>query len=341
MTDMRRLGVLIIGAGDMGVRHARHWRRVGAEIRGVYDPDKLRTAHLALEVGADVVTDLDAFVQRADLEVVSVCTPTYLHASYTVQVLLAGLHVLCEKPAALTLEDAEWMRQAENSSGRKLRIGFMRRFDPACHQILTFGKALGLPMLAQATLAAGIRPKLLMHDAATNGGPIIDMCCHIFDQWVMLFGERPESVRAHGYTFSENKVELSSIQHKALDSAQFTLTYPSGGVGQVHVSWGLPAGIEVFERHTYMGPDGLITVDWPERVTLRNKSGTTRWHPPKADPWKTEIENFQRELTGRMRQPLATIEDGIVALQTSLAVLASVAENREVRPAEMEVRQRV
>ncbi len=42
-----------------------------------------------------------------------------------------------------------------------------------------------------------------------------------------------------------------------------------------------------------------------------------------------------------MHQPLATIEDGIVALQTSLAVLASVAENREVRPAEMEVRQRV
>ena len=333
--DGEPAGVVIIGAGDMGERHALGWQAAGATVVAVADPDRARAERLAARLGALALDEPEAAMQRTDVDAVSVCTPTYLHARYTVGALRAGKHVLCEKPAALRLSEADAMRRAAEDSGKRLRIGFMRRFDPASRQVLAFGEQLGTPVLAQATLAAGIRPKRLMHDAAANGGPIIDMCCHIFDQWEAFYGEGPAVVRAYGYTFGDGKPELASIRHKAVDSAHITLRYPSGGVGQIQVSWGLPSGIPATEHHSYMGPDGLMTVAWPERVSLLRSGGTLHWEPPAVDPWREEIASFHRELQGLEHRPLAAIDDGVRALRTSLAVLTSIAEDREVTPDEV------
>lgn len=335
----RPRGVLVVGAGEMGVRHAGHWREAGARVVAVFDPDTLRASDLAAQHGAVAVRTLAEGLEREEVEAVSVCTPTFLHAGYTVAALTAGKHVLCEKPAALTLAGALSMKEAELGSGKLLRIGFMRRFDPASPQLRTFGSQIGSPLLAQATIAAGVRPKLMMHDAAANGGPIIDMCCHIFDQWALLFGESPMLVRAHGYTFSEHKPQLASVERKALDSAHVTLAYPGGSVGQVQVSWGLPSGIAPVERHTYMGPEGLVSVEWPSRVTLHGADGTTSWSSRGQDAWRAEIGAFNAEIAGGERGLLATIDDGIAALRVSLAVLQSVTERRDVSPAELEPEQ--
>ena len=338
------LGVLIIGAGEMGVRHASHWREAGARVVAVYDPDTLRSDSLAQQHGAVSTRTLEEALAIDRVSVASVCTPTFLHASYTVAALGAGKHVLCEKPAALTLAEALSMKAAETASGKLLRIGFMRRFDPATLRLLGFTQELGTPLLAQATIAAGVRPKLMMHDAAANGGPIIDMCCHVFDLWSLLFTEVPTLVRAHGYTFSEHKPQLASIERKALDSAHLTIVYPGGSVGQVQVSWGLPSGIAPIERHTYMGPEGLVTVEWPSEVTRHGAEGTSRWNSSGEDPWRAQIAAFASEITeGESaaearggRTALATIDDGLAALRISLAALRSVADRRDVRPGELQ-----
>ena len=181
------LGVLVIGAGDMGVRHAKGWTAVGAKVVAVCDADVKRAEAVAAPFGAEAYAAPDDALSRAEVHVVSVCTPTSTHAPFTVQALLMGKHVLCEKPAALTLSDAERMSEAAKRSGCELRIGFMRRFDPAHKRLLELHARIGTPVLAQATIAAGVRPKRLMHDARANGGPIIDMCCHVFNLWGELF----------------------------------------------------------------------------------------------------------------------------------------------------------
>ena len=83
----------------------------------------------------------------------------------------AGKHVLCEKPIALELADAHAMKRAASQANKELRVGFMRRFDPAYGNLLDACARIGSPILAHATIAAGIRPKRLMHDATANGGP--------------------------------------------------------------------------------------------------------------------------------------------------------------------------
>jgi predicted dehydrogenase len=335
MSTPEPLGVVVVGAGDMGARHATHWHGTGCRVKAIVDPDTARAAATAQPFGAASGGDITPFLTDPDVHVVSVCTPTFLHARYAIAALQAGKHVLCEKPAALTLADAHAMRGAAEAAGRELRIGFMRRFDPAFAPLTDFTNRIGNPVLAQVTITAGIRPKRLMHDAMANGGPIIDMCCHVFTQWAALFGGQPDTVTARGYTFSDNKPELAAIAQRALDSALITLEYENGSVGQIQVSWGLPSGIEAVERHSYVGPDGMVIVDWPRRVTLRDAGGVTRWSSSGVDPWREQIAYFHGELTAAAPPRVATIGDGITALITSLAVLRSVRERRPVRLAEI------
>jgi myo-inositol 2-dehydrogenase / D-chiro-inositol 1-dehydrogenase len=236
---------------------------------------------------------------------------------------------------ALTLEDARAMAEAARLSARELRIGFMRRFDPAFEPLIDFTTRIGRPVLAQVTITAGVRPKRLMHDALANGGPIIDMCCHVFNLWDDMFGGQPGLVSARGYTFSEGKPELTGIGQMALDSALITLEYAGGSVGQVQVSWGLPRGIDPVEHHTYVAPDGLVSVEWPQHLTLRDASGVKRWTSTGVDPYRQQIAQFIAELSGAERR-VAGVQDGIDALRTSLAVLRSVRERRPVALGEID-----
>lgn len=321
--------VAIVGAGDMGARHAAHWQAVGAEVTLVCDPDLVRAEAIASPLGADTsASPIDA-IRETRPDAVSVCTPTFLHAAVTIAALEAGCDVLCEKPVALTLDDAEAMARAERRSGRRLRIGFMRRFDPLWRRVEDDVARLGGPILAQASLSAGVRPKLLMHDAHANGGPVIDMACHLFDRWERVFGRPPRAIQARGSTFGADKPELAGIHDLAVDTVQVSVDYGSAGSGQIQLSWGLPAGIPARERHVYLGPGGVIETDG---VTGSFSDGATPSPYPASDvdAWREEIAAFARELDGGDPQGLADVQAGIRALRSSLAVLASVASGDEI-----------
>ncbi|MEM7736904.1 MAG: Gfo/Idh/MocA family oxidoreductase, partial [Deinococcota bacterium] len=325
------LGVAVVGAGDMGRRHAQHWQQAGAHLVAICDAYKPLAERVAATHNAKAFVSLEDALKNvgADIQVVSVCTPTFLHAPISLTALSNGKHVLCEKPVALTLEDAKAMKQAAQTNHKELRIGFMRRFDPAYPQLVSACERVGSPLLAHATIAAGIRPKRLMHDANANGGPIIDMCCHVFNLWEGIFGCHPETVSAHGYTFSEDKLELTGITHKAVDSAHISLHYPNGCHGHIQVSWGLPTGVEAVETHAYIGPSGMVRANWNEEITLNDGQGTTTWTRDSSDanlldPWRREIAQFYLELTQDAPRQVAAIEDGMNALDISLAVLTSI-----------------
>lgn len=326
------LTAAVIGAGDMGSRHARHWAAVGARVLAVVDPDTSRVAAAAAETGAVALASFaEALALRPD--VVSVCTPTFLHAPITIAAFQAGAHVLCEKPVALTLADGRAMADAALAAGKELRIGFMRRFDPAAARLAETVARAGTPLLVQATITAGIRPKRLMHDATANGGPVIDMACHVFDLWSRMFGGPAEQVVAIGHTFGDGRPELANIRQRALDSAAATLRYPGGHLAQLQISWGLPSGIAPREQHTYVGPHGLVTVEWPGAVDWHDGGPATPWHHPGDDPYRAQIAQFHAELTHAAPREVATIDDGMSALATSLAVLASIDQGHAVRPA--------
>ena len=174
----KSLNVMVIGAGDMGSKHALHWQAAGAKVVAICDPNEARAKASADLVSAKVVTNYKSLLADKDIHAASVCTPTFLHSSISIDCLNAGKHVLCEKPIALTLNDAQMMKQTALNNQSELRIGFMRRFDPAIQVLRKKLKHLGTPVYVSVQIPAGIRPKHAMHDPHGNGGPIIDMLCH-------------------------------------------------------------------------------------------------------------------------------------------------------------------
>jgi len=99
----------IVGCGRIAQRHAEHIVNTG-ELSAVCDTNASKATALAEKYRAPAFENLEDMLEaRPDLDVISVCTPNGLHAEHSIQALRAGMHVLCEKPMALSVKDCSSM----------------------------------------------------------------------------------------------------------------------------------------------------------------------------------------------------------------------------------------
>lgn len=137
------LRVGMVGHGFMGAVHSLAWRAapaafglpVGVELAVLVGTERMRTGEAARRWGwAETETDWRRLVGREDVDVVDICTPGDSHAEIALGALAAGKHVLCEKPLANSVAEAEAMVEgAVEASGRGVRsmVGFNYRRVPA------------------------------------------------------------------------------------------------------------------------------------------------------------------------------------------------------------------
>ena len=131
---MKKLGVGVLGVGEMGKRHAENLRRLvpEAQLVAIADASAERARVVAEELEIENwYSSLEAMLERKDLDAVLIATPDKFHAKAVEAAVRAGKDVLCEKPLALNLADARGAIDAVAKSGRRLQVGFMRRYDPA------------------------------------------------------------------------------------------------------------------------------------------------------------------------------------------------------------------
>src|SRR5512143_3879786 len=195
----RTLSVGIIGTGGMGTRHAVNLHRTigGARVAAVYDLDERRAAQAAGQCGAArVMGDPLGLIEDESIEAVLIAAPDDTHAGLTLACLKAGKPVLCEKPLATTVEDAEKVLAAEVALGRKLgSVGVVRRFDPQ-HLAVKCAAAsgeIGRPLLFKgvhrnASVAFGISGATILTNSAG----------HDFDSARWLLGEEVQDVLVRG-----------------------------------------------------------------------------------------------------------------------------------------------
>lgn len=132
---MEKLKVGVIGCGSIAQhRHLPEYAlNQGVELVAVCDLNEGRAKEIAEKYGAKAYTSYEELLVSGEVEAVSVCTPNYLHAPITIAALEAGIHVLCEKPMATSVKEAEAMIEAAKKSGKKLMIAHNQRFV-ASHQ---------------------------------------------------------------------------------------------------------------------------------------------------------------------------------------------------------------
>jgi predicted dehydrogenase len=325
------LGVCIVGCGMMGNIHAACWKESRlAQVVAVVDVIEDRARILAEAHGLDDwYRDYRQAVKLPIVDVVSVCTPTYLHAQVAETAALAGKHILSEKPMALTHEQAIRMAETAQQQGVRLSLGFMRRHSPVTEVMRNFIQSgnLGRPVLAYALDIRELRPKLAMHDRSQNGGPVIDMFVHYLSQWAYIFDSEPNEVIARGLISAKDRLEVGEIQELAIDTASITVRYSSGDIGSFIVSWGLPPGANpVPHPDQLLGPKGVLEAEFSRyHQTLRHLGEGGVWTTvaeSNEDMYLNEITSFARSIV--MDQPLrVNPQEGINSLDTALAAIQS------------------
>ncbi|WP_040918637.1 Gfo/Idh/MocA family protein [Saccharomonospora glauca] len=245
----------MVGHAFMGAVHAHAWRSVARFFDVPYSPrmvvlggrDPERTARAAERMGwADSTTDWRALVERDDVDLVDICTPGDTHAEIAIAALEAGKHVLCEKPLANTVEEAERMVEAAERARERgvfAMVAFNYRRVPA----LALAKKLvdeGRLGELRHVRAAYLQDWLADADAPmtwrlrreqAGSGALGDIGAHIIDATQFVSGQTITGVSGMTETFvrrrpSENAAD--GMEDVTVDDcAVFTARFASGAVG--------------------------------------------------------------------------------------------------------------
>ena len=206
----KKLKIALVGCGSIGGTHLLAYsKNPKVEIYALCDINEER-----LNAKADLYnvpqerrfTKLEDMVALPEIDTVSVCTWNNQHAPCTITALNAGKHVLCEKPMAMSAEEAETMKAAAEKNGKLLMIGFVRRYGNDCEITKEFvdNGFFGELYYAKATyLRRNGSPGGWFGDKSrSGGGPLIDLGVHVIDLVRYLMGN-PKPVSVYGATFKK------------------------------------------------------------------------------------------------------------------------------------------
>lgn len=316
--------VAIVGAGGLGRVHGRAFARMpDAQLVVVVDIDISAAERLGTALGVPAFNDFDAMLAEINPNVVSVCTPTLWHSEPAVKALNAGKHVVVEKPMARTLAQCNEMIDAAEKSGATLMVAQVLRFFPefAAAKTQVDAGAVGNPAMVRTTRGGGF-PGRWFGDINISGGVALDLICHDFDWLRWTFGDA-ESVFAKG---------LAGKGIANLDYILVTIRFKSGVIAHVEGNWahssnGWTAGFEI------CGDAGMIEYSNHDSntVIIASKDGNvTKESPINIDPYYLELKHFIDCIEGGTK-PSITPEDGMRAVEISLAALESIETGKPVR----------
>lgn len=186
----------VVGVGNIGTRHIAHINaHAEARLAAVLDIDPKRCQPFEQQTGVVVAQSFEELIRLSNVDVVSICTPNYLHAPMTIAALQAGKHVVCEKPMALSTVDCQQMIAAAEIANKKLFVVKQNRYNPPVvlvKQLLTTGRLGNVYQVVvncfwnrndayyQQSDWRGTKDK--------DGGCLFTQCSHFVDIMYYLFG---------------------------------------------------------------------------------------------------------------------------------------------------------
>jgi predicted dehydrogenase len=325
---MRKLGVGVLGVGDMGRRHAENIRRLVPEARllAVADPATARAREVAAELEIEhAFSSLEDMLALKEIDCVVIAAPDKFHGQAIRTAAAAGKDILSEKPIALKLADALAALEAVAAAGVRLQIGFMRRYDPGYATAMKRIEAgeIGEPVIFKSVGRDRDAPPIAAYQAKLNGMLLYNNTIHDFDlaRWLM----RDEVVEVHAYTTVAIRPEVG--QYGDVVASVVNLKYRHGAVGNVESFVQAVYGYDI--RTEIVGSKGSILVGSLQQtpVTFLARDGGTQ---VLADHFLTrfeaayvaEVRDFVHNILHD--KPLRVSgEDGLRALEIAVAAESS------------------
>ncbi len=322
---MRRRRVGIVGAGSITSLHIPFWKRLGWEL-SVYALQGAES--LADRYEIRVQPTMDDLLGSVDA--VDVCTSSASHAAVADAAVREGLPVVCEKPMALSFDDA--LNLAQEAEGRGVRVlpahvvRFFGQYE-AVHRAVSAG-ALG-DLAIVRLVRGGSRPDSdWFLDEAQSGGIVFDLMVHDLDQARWLAGEVRTVDAVQNPATSNGRVPPEVVAHA-------TLTHDTGAISQIQSFWGSP-GFTFGPSFDVAGSAGRLVSSPADEVTvfedLPRLGAEHSYLPPEAaeeSPYFTQIREFSRTLLDDAPCRVS-VWDGVMAVALAEAVRESMSTGESV-----------
>jgi predicted dehydrogenase len=331
---MQQLRFGVVGVGEMGRFHAetlRHNTR-GASLVAVADPNLARAQAVARELQIAAYESLESLLNGSEIDAVVISSPPKFHGDAIRSAAAARKQIFCEKPLAITLDDADSALEAVAEAGVNLQVGHMRRYDPAyaaakqrideggIGRVILF-KSIGRDHQAGPSAAAHTEINgTLFHDSST----------HDFDLARWLVGDEVSEVHAYAACLAIPEMK----RFGGFDSGVVNLQFTRGAIGNVESYIDAKYGYDV--RTEVIGTHGTIQIGDIQRTPLtlltadgRKQELMTHWLERFADAYRLEMGDFVNSvLTGHPIR--VTGHDGRQSLAIADAAMRSHFERRPV-----------
>ncbi|GJQ62979.1 MAG: oxidoreductase [Melioribacteraceae bacterium] len=231
----------IIGCGHIAQRHAEHIRNNG-QLQAVCDINYERAKALGEKYGIKYYTNYDQMLnEEKDIEIIAVCTPNGLHAEHSIKAMRAGKHVLCEKPMAISVIDAENMIYESEKTNRRLFIVKQNRYNPPIVRMKeiindgVLGKILNVQLNCFWNRNENYYNKSDWKGKKDlDGGILFTQFSHFIDIMYWLIGDVKKAYGLKNNFIHQNVVEFE-------DSGAAIFEFYNGAIGSINFtinSWG-------------------------------------------------------------------------------------------------------
>ena len=213
-----RLRIAVVGGGHLGTIHAKLLQQVpDAELCAIVEPGVERATELADEFECGVLTDVDKFVESANVDGVVIAAPTSLHHKLGMKLLSRSVPCLIEKPLTPSVQECSELVEAARENHCVLQVGHVERFNPVW---TTMCEHMHEPSFIDATREAPLTFRSM------DAGVVLDLMIHDIDLILSLVKSRVVSLQATGFNWTGPTEDI----------AQTRLTFANGCVAQIGAS---------------------------------------------------------------------------------------------------------
>lgn len=328
----QQVGYAVIGLGKLTLEELLPAFAVGraSRLAAVVSGNPAEATEAALAYGlteADAYSydDFEKLGERDDVQAVYIVLPNSLHREYTERAAKIGKHVLCEKPLATSVEDAEAMVQACKDAGVLLMTAYRCQYTPhhrAAREAVQSGRLGQIKLLHSVNVQ--VEPnegQWRLKRALAGGGSLPDVGLYCVNTVRFLLGEEPCEVSGtvHSTPGDERFAEVE-------ESVTWQMRFPSGVVAQCACSYGAATArtIDVFGTEGRLGIDPAF--DYQNlRLTVQTGQDVTEVRVPPEDQFRLETDHFSRCIQ-EGRVPYTPGEEGLQDQKIMAAIYQSARE---------------
>lgn len=307
------LRIAIVGCGAIASAYILALRGVlNLRLVAVADTHPGTAARTSRNTGLPCHASVTDLLERERLDAALVLTPPHTHESIACELLESRLHVLCEKPVAMSTQAAQNMFATADRFDRQLMVGAKFRYVDDLNEArrLLDSGLIGEPLLLENVFCSHVDMVGRWNSvrALSGGGVLIDNGCHSVDIARFLLGPITRVQARFGAPVQELEVE---------DTAQLIFEVESGALGCADLSWSLHKEVDAYVR--VHGSLGTLEVGWKSsRYKLKGHPGWTAFGTgyDKVRALASQLRNFAGSILGS-EQPMISDEDAL----SSVAVI--------------------